>query len=96
MLCHETNGNIFYVMRFLGHKNIKNTLRYIHLWKVLYPKTDEAFTCEVAKNISEAAKLIEAGFEYVTEMDGQRLFRKRKTSLLGSSSIQMGSSASMV
>lgn len=32
----------------------------------------------------------------VTEMDGHKLFRKGKTSLVGSSTIQKGSSASMV
>ena len=28
--------------------------------------------------LNEASSLIEAGFEYVTEMDGVKLFRKRK------------------
>jgi hypothetical protein len=28
--------------------------------------------------IEEATALIEAGFEYVTEMDGVKVFRKRK------------------
>jgi len=31
-----------------------------------------------AKNIEEAKQLIESGFEYITEMEGIRLFRKRK------------------
>jgi hypothetical protein len=29
-------------------------------------------------NVSEATKLIEAGFEYVTEIDGTKLLRKRE------------------
>jgi hypothetical protein len=29
-------------------------------------------------NIAEASALVETGFEYVTEMDGLKLFRKRK------------------
>jgi len=33
---------------------------------------------KVAGTIEEAAKLIESRFEYITKMDGVRLFRKRK------------------
>jgi len=98
MLCHETNGNVYYVMRFLGHKSIKSTMRYIHLWQALFPQREE-YVCEVAGSIEEAKKLIEAGFEYVTEMEERKLFRKRMTSLIaleGSSTIQEGSSASLV
>jgi hypothetical protein len=29
-------------------------------------------------SIEEACKLIEVGFEYITEMEGEKLFRKRK------------------
>jgi len=32
----------------------------------------------VAKSLDEARKLVEAGFEYATDMDGHKLFRKRK------------------
>jgi hypothetical protein len=40
--------------------------------------TSEEYTCKVAKSLEEASKLIEAGFEYVTEMDRIKIFRKRK------------------
>jgi len=73
MTYHRTKDIIF-TMRFLGHKNIKNTLRYVHL--INFDK--EEFTCKVAKTVEEASKLIEAGFQYVTEMDSVKLFRKRK------------------
>jgi len=36
------------------------------------------YTCRTAKNLKEATKLIEAGFEYVTEIAGCKLFRRRK------------------
>ena len=32
----------------------------------------------VAQNLEDACKLLEVGFEYVTEIDGARVFRKRK------------------
>ncbi|MCW3984189.1 MAG: hypothetical protein NWE96_09370 [Candidatus Bathyarchaeota archaeon] len=61
-------------MRLLGHKNIKNTLIYTQL--VTFQ--DDDFICKTAETVKEAKELIEAGYEYVTEMDGLRLFRKRK------------------
>ena len=32
----------------------------------------------VAKTVDDARKLIETGFKYVTEIDGVKIFRKRK------------------
>ena len=49
-----------------------------------YSHTEEGFNprCRarsaVAKDIKKAHELIEAGFEYVTEMDGVKIFRKMK------------------
>ncbi len=36
------------------------------------------FTANVAHSEGEACKLVEAGFEYVTDMDGVKISRKRK------------------
>jgi len=62
-------------MRLLGHKNIKNTLTYIQLAGA---SGEDAYTCKVAKSLGEASSLIESGFDYVTELDGVKLFRKKK------------------
>jgi len=40
-------------------------------------ESDE-YSSAVAKTLDEARKLVEAGFEYVTDVDGNKLFRKRK------------------
>jgi len=87
--------DILYVQQLLGHRNIKTTLKYIQL--VDMPQ-EEKFICKVAKDIDQATELIELGFEYVTGEydDGGKLFRKRKTTYLGSSSIPVGSWSSMV
>ncbi len=71
---YNRTHDILHVMRFLGHKSIQNTLRYTQLvdWK------SDDFTCKTAKTLGEASQLIEAGFDYVTELDGVKLFRKRK------------------
>ncbi len=41
-------------------------------------ETPEDYVCKVAQTLGEACTLVEAGFEYVTEMNGMKLFRKRK------------------
>jgi len=39
---------------------------------------DDEYICKIAKNVKEASPLIEAGFEYATDIDGVKVFRKRK------------------
>jgi hypothetical protein len=65
---HKTK-DILHVKRILGHKSVQNTMIYINL---------EQFTVRVAQTLDEACKLVEAGFSYVTDMDGDKIFRKRK------------------
>jgi len=33
---------------------------------------------KVASTLKEAQKLLEVGFDYITEMDGKKLFRRRR------------------
>ena len=73
--------DILYVQKLLGHRNLKTTLRYTQL--LALPQNEE-YICKAAKTIEEATQLIEAGFQYVTEIDDAELFRKLKTSYLGS------------
>ena len=70
---HRTK-DLLYVKRFLGHKDLRTTLRYTQLIEI---EGDE-FQSATAKTVQEAAKLIEQGFDYVTDIDGVKLFRKRK------------------
>jgi len=76
-LCHKTK-DILYVMNFLGHKNIKNTLIYIQLEEALFKRENEEFICKAAKTVEESKKLVETGFDYIRENEGIKLFRKRK------------------
>jgi integrase len=66
--------DILHVKWLLGHKRLENTLIYTHL--VSFGADD--YICKTATSVEEAAKLIEAGFEYVTSFDSTKLFRKRK------------------
>jgi hypothetical protein len=45
--------------------------------KAIFKENDEC-VCKTAKTVEEAAQLIEADFEYVTEINNIKLFRKRK------------------
>jgi len=70
---HRTK-DLLYVKQLLGHKNITITILYTQLidWQ-----SDE-YASAVAGNLDEARSLVEAGFEYVTDIDDVKLFRKRK------------------
>jgi hypothetical protein len=76
-LYHKTR-DILYVKETLGHKDINNTLIYIHLEAAIFKTASDAFTVKTAKTLKEAEKLLEVGFEYITEIDKVKLFRKRK------------------
>jgi hypothetical protein len=53
---------------------LQNTSVYTSMIAFKY----EAYISATASTIEDAKKLGEAGFEYGTEIDGVRLFRKRK------------------
>lgn len=70
---HKTK-DILHVMRLLGHKSINNTLIYIQMINF---ESDE-YSSAIAHTIVEAQKLVESGFEFVVDFNGEKLFRKRK------------------
>jgi len=74
MTYHRTK-DILFVKQQMGHKKIETTLIYTQL---LQFEKDDNYTCKVAQTVEQATELIESGFEYVTEMDGLKLFKKRK------------------
>lgn len=57
-----------------NEKTIKSTFKYTQLTSL----KDDDYTCKAVTTVKEASELIENGFEYVTELQGIRLFRKRK------------------
>jgi hypothetical protein len=72
---HKTKDAV-HVMRKLGHKSLSNTLIYIQLDEALF-KDEIEYTSKVAKTEAEACLLIESGFDFVCDFDGNKLFRKR-------------------
>jgi integrase len=67
-------GNPYTVMVLMGHKKLETTQKYMHLLNL----NDDEWTCTGATTAKEAMKLIEAGFQYVTTIEGIQLFKKRK------------------
>jgi hypothetical protein len=74
-MLYAKTKDVLFVKQQMGHRKLESTLVYVQL--VNFNDNDE-YHCAVARNIDEAKQLIEQGFEYVTEIDGVRLFRKRK------------------
>jgi integrase len=67
--------DILLVKQQMGHKKIETTMTYTQL---IHFNEEDEYTCKTASNLKEAARLIENGSEYITEIDGLKLFRKRK------------------
>ena len=68
---------IIHVMQKLGHKSIKNTLIYVHLAEELF-KEQQEYVSRIAKSEADACALVDAGFEYVCDFEGHKIFRKHK------------------
>lgn len=66
--------DVLLVKEMLGHRSISSTMKYTHLINF---DTDD-YVCKAAKSVEEAKALVESGFEYVTDVEGCKLFRKRK------------------
>ena len=76
-LYHQTKDP-WYVMEFLGHTSLQHTRKYVILEKALFHNKSDDFFCKVAKTSDESIELIELGFEFVNEINGAFLYRKRK------------------
>ena len=75
---HKTRS-ILHVKKVLGHRSISTTQRYVDLYTEIYGDLlPQDHICETASTVEEAKKLIEAGFEYVSTINGEQLYRKVK------------------
>jgi hypothetical protein len=61
----------------MGHRNIQSTLYYMHIAKDMINYSDE-YTVKVANDLDELTKLLESGFEYVSDYEDKKILRKRK------------------
>jgi len=72
---YHKSKDILLVKQQFGHKKIETTLIYTQF--VQFSEDDEFYSA-TAYSVSEAAKLVEQGFDFVTDVDGVKLFKKRK------------------
>ena len=76
MLYHEIKDPLR-VQEFLGHTTFQHTTKYIQLERALFDESKDNFVCKTARSVEESIPLIEVGFEYVHEINGLYLYRKR-------------------
>ena len=65
------------VMRHLRHKKLETTMHYLRAINLDYEEDDQ-WISRTSTTLEEDAKLVESGFQYVTEREGTKLFKKRK------------------
>jgi len=71
---YSKTRDLLLVKTKLGHKEINITLFYTQLFDF----EENEYILKGAETKNQAMKLIEAGFEYVREIDNTKLFKKRK------------------
>lgn len=68
----------FLVQQFSRHKDMKCVMKYVHYEKIIYQASEnDGWTVRSAKTAEEGMELLKVGFDYVTDFDGIKLFRKR-------------------
>jgi integrase len=64
--------NLLYIMQQMGHKRVETTMIYMHLADI---PQDEEWICNTATTKEEIIKLVENGFEHITDKDGISYFK---------------------
>jgi len=74
---HHKGKSLIEIQKIMGHKQFTSTLQYINYEKIIYGGDDQ-WICKVAELQEDRKKLIEAGFEFVEQVDNQSYYRKRE------------------
>jgi len=74
-MLYAKTRDILYVKQQMGHKKIETTLIYTQL---IHYNEEEQYTCKIATTIKQATDLLEHGFTYIQDIDGIKIYRKRK------------------
>jgi integrase len=74
-MLYAKTKEILYVKQQMGHKSLDTTLIYVQLLNLT---EEDEYTCKTATTVKEATQLLEAGFTYIQEIDGIKIYRKRK------------------
>jgi len=63
---------------FLDTKAFRSTGIYITIERTIFEPSGDEFTVKVASKPEEIKSLLETGFEYVTDRNNYKIYRKRK------------------
>jgi integrase len=74
-MLYDRTKDLLLVKQQLGHSRIETTMIYTQLVNF---NENEEYTVKTATNLKEATELLEHGFTYIQEIDGIKLYRKRK------------------
>jgi hypothetical protein len=72
---HHKGAKLIGIKEMLGHNNLQSTIVYTH---VIKPTEKDEYLSRATRIVVGARALIEAGFQYVTDIDGLKLFRKEE------------------
>ena len=75
MLAHYTNGNILTIKKALRHKQVTNTMKYIHTIEL---QTEDDFETTQATTSEEIRELGKSGWTKYDEMNGIHFYKKPK------------------
>ena len=75
---YQKTHDPWHVKQLLGRKSLKSMEIYVNIEQAIFIEANEEFHVKVAGTLDEACKTLEVGFEYVIDMNGKKLFRKRK------------------
>ena len=75
---YHQKPDLIHVQKLLGHRNILATQIYVNLEQALFKETNDEYHVKVADTVEEATKLIAVGYEYVSTIGKQQIYRKRK------------------
>lgn len=73
-LAYITGGNVLVVQKKLGHRRIENTMKYIGMVHF----TSSEFETASTATVEEDRKVMSAGFQFVTERSGIKLWQRPK------------------
>lgn len=63
----------------MGHKDYNTTRKYLHLARIIeILESDEQYIIKTAETVDQAKQLLEVGYQYIQDLKGISLYRKRK------------------
>jgi integrase len=75
---YHKKPDLIHVQKLLGNRNILATQIYVNLEQALFSETNDEYHVKVAETIEEVAELVAVGYEYVSTIGNQQIYRKRK------------------